>query len=141
MAVNLPEINTRAVVAGGALALVVTVAAILIYRIIEVVADLRDDNNWVFLFVAIIVIGWGAGGFRAARAGGIDSPYTHGALAAFGAYLVVAVVAIARLVARGNGLPYHALAFFAIVAATAGIVGAMVSTARSPTSGPFRKLQ
>ena len=66
---NTPDIDTHAVVGGGALALVVTVASILVYRLIEAAADLRDDNNWVFLFVAVIVVGWAVGGYRAARGG------------------------------------------------------------------------
>jgi putative membrane protein (TIGR04086 family) len=125
----IPAVDRRAVVAGATVGLVVAGATILAYQLFEVAVDVPDESSWPVLFSLVIVGGWVAAGWVAGRRDRA-TPFTAGGLAALASLVAVGIVGLVVRLASGDGQPFAELAFFAIVATVAGIVGAALSAVR-----------
>jgi putative membrane protein (TIGR04086 family) len=124
-----PGVDRGAVVAGALAGLALAVPAIVTFQVIEATADLDEDSNLVFPFFLVVVAGWVVAGAVAGRRRP-DTPLTHGALAAAAGYGVVLVVGLVLALARGDELPVVEFVFNTLVAASAGVLGGIVSTRR-----------
>lgn len=118
-------VSREAVGRGAALALAIVVPAALLQLLIGVGA-LRSA-----LFI-VVLVGFGAGGRRAARLGGA-APYTNAAVAALVAFVVAQVVGLVVSVASGGAGPTPVrVAFLAMLATSCGMVGAWLALRRTP---------
>jgi putative membrane protein (TIGR04086 family) len=124
--VVIPRIERTAVLTGAITSLTIGVATILAYQVVEAAADPGDDSILPILFSLVIVAGWVVGGLVAARRDS-GAPLTSGALAALASVVVIAVVGSAINIASGDDVRWKYIVLFAIVAATAGIFGAVIA--------------
>ena len=118
--------NWTAVRAGAALALAVALATLIAVELVDVLVGLRHGSNWVFAFYALVLAGLVAGGRHAARQRQ-TAPVVHGLAAALAAYVVVALLAVILRLATDRDLDPVALAFNALIAASAGILGGLLA--------------
>ena len=88
-----------------------------------------DQSNWVNVALALIVIGYAAGGAAAARHAS-DSPFMNGAAAAFFAFAIPQLASVIVNVAQGDGVTVVALIFNGMLAPSIGIVGAGIGIRR-----------
>lgn len=123
MGLNAPPIRRDAVLRGAAVGFAVAAGVILLWNLIDALADL-GDSSLVFVFYLVVIGGWVLGG-RVAGRRAPDAPYTHGALAGLVSALAIAVVVVAAALARGHDVPAAAMVFHVIVATSAGIVGSL----------------
>lgn len=79
------------------------------------------------LFFALILLGFGLAGAATARTG-VHLPNTHGAMTGLVTFAVVqaAVLAVSALVGREGGVSIAGLVFNGLLAASTGMIGAMV---------------
>jgi putative membrane protein (TIGR04086 family) len=91
-----------------------------------------DDSLALIVLFVIILLAMAAGGYVAAQRRA-DAPLLNSALAAVGAYLVVQVIAAARLLADDDPVSWAAIPFFALLAAATGMVGGLVADHRART--------
>ncbi|MDQ3979305.1 MAG: TIGR04086 family membrane protein [Actinomycetota bacterium] len=122
--------NWTAVRAGAALALAVALATLVAVELVDLLIGLRRGSNWIFAFYALVLAGLVAGGRHAARQRA-SAPVVHGLAAALAAYVVVALLAVILRLATDRDLDPVALAFNALMAASAGILGGLLAD-RSP---------
>jgi 4-amino-4-deoxy-L-arabinose transferase-like glycosyltransferase len=125
----MPALDRTAVLRGAAVGVVVLALAIAGWQVADAAADFATDSNVVFLFYAVALAGWAAAGFIAARRA-LDLPYTTGAVAAACSVVPVAAIAIVVDATRGDSPPVGAIVAQTFVAATLGIVGALVAARR-----------
>lgn len=118
--------NWTAVRAGAALALAVTLATLVAVELIDLLVDVRRGSNWVFAFYAVVLAGLVAGGRRAGRERD-NAPVIHGLAASLAAYAVVVLLAVILRLATDRDLDPVALAFNALMAASAGILGGLLA--------------
>ena len=97
------RIDTRTVLAAGAVALGVSLASLVAYAVVDAIVSFGTDSNWPFAFYAVILLGMALGGRLAGRARP-DAPLAHGSLAALGAMAVIAVISVVIDVALGNDI-------------------------------------
>jgi hypothetical protein len=116
------RIGWRAVALGAALAIAVLGVTVGLAAL----AHVDGDSNWVFAFYGLALGGLAAGG-RLAAARRPDAALTHGLLAALLAYVAVVVAAVVLRLVLDRGLDVVALAFNALMAGSAGILGTMVA--------------
>ncbi|MFP5317016.1 MAG: hypothetical protein ACLGI2_01835 [Acidimicrobiia bacterium] len=119
-------IDWRAVGAGAALALAVMVSTMVAVEVVDATVGINPGSNWVFLFYLVALGGLAAGGRLAARRRP-DAPLAHGLLAALAAYAAVAGLGIVLRLTVDRGPDPVALAFNALMAASAGILGTLVA--------------
>jgi putative membrane protein (TIGR04086 family) len=119
---------------GAGFALAIAVPAIVAAEVIDAVADLDPESNFIFLFYVLVVAGLVLGGWRAGKQAP-DAPLSHGALAALVAYAVIAVGTSVLRLAGGDGVDAIGLVFNAFMAASAGILGGLVAGRRSASPG------
>ena len=126
-----PEVDGRAVLHGGIVAVVVGLVALLTSVLVDAVADLSSDSNLVFLFFAVLFAGWVAG---AATAGPRrpDAPNTHGLLAALLGYAAAIPISVLLSVARDNDVDLLGLLSLVPFALLAGIIGGFIALWRAP---------
>ena len=125
----MPAVDRRSVGAGAVIGIAVAVVMILFWVTLDALADIGEESNLVFLPYLVVVGGWACAGFVSARRRP-EAPFTHGALAAaLAAAVVVALVIVVRL-ALGDPVKWSAMLSHVMVAASAGILGALVSTVR-----------
>lgn len=125
------KLDHRAIASGAMLATAVAAVAILAVQLIDAVADLNRDSNLLLLFYAVLLGGLVAGG-RVAAARRPDAPLAHGGLAAILAFVVViAVVTVVRLASGRPGPDPVAVAFNALMSASAGIFGGFLALRQS----------
>ena len=117
------------VAAGAALALAVSVATLVVVELVDLTIGLDRSSNWVFAFYAVVLAGLVAGGRHAARHGDA-APILQGAAAAVAAYLVLALLAVVVRLAADRDLDPVALAFNALMAVSAGILGGLLADRR-----------
>ena len=139
-----PAVDVRAVGAGAAVALLVGLPAVFGFRVLDAVADVGCQSNWTFVFYVPILVAWVLAG-RWAALRRPEAPFTHGILAALAGFVVLAAVGLA-IALFGNrdpecDAPPTAYVFNAMVATSAGILGALIATRRRrplprPPSGP-----
>lgn len=100
---------------------------------------LFDDGpqGLVWLFLTAILLGFGVAGYIAGRLRA-DTPMLHGSLSALVAFVVAQVIGIVSSTARDSTIDWVAIALTAVLAASMGVAGALLSdlvhrkTARVP---------
>jgi hypothetical protein len=92
-------------------------------------ALLDDGSDAVFGLALLALIAIGAGGWIAGREAP-SAPLLHGALAALAGFAIAQGVSIALQVAGDDDVNLAAVAFNALLAANAGLVGGWLSTRR-----------
>lgn len=121
-------IDLRAVAAGAALGLGVSVPIIVVSSLVGI----GSDSNAVFVAFLAYLAGLTLGGWLAARRRP-DAPLSNGAVAAIASYVVIAVVASIVRMATGRVLDPASLVLNLFLAASAGILGGLIATwRRSP---------
>lgn len=121
------HVDWRAAGAGAVIGLVLALPAGIVGAL--VVND--DANNGVFLFYLLIMAGVLASGFVAGTKRP-DAPLTHGAAAALLTYLVAQALAVLVKAVAGKDLRSPAVYVFnALLAASLGVVGALVAERRN----------
>ena len=97
------RIDTRTVLAAGAVALGVSLASLVAYAVVDAIVSFDTDSNWPFAFYAVILLGMALGGRLAGRARPY-APLAHGSLAALGTMGVIAVISVVIDVVLGNDI-------------------------------------
>ena len=118
-------IDRRAVGAGAVVGVVVAGVMILLWQVVDALADV-EDSPVVFLFYLVVVAGWVAAGVVAGRRSP-DAPYSNGAVAALVAVVPVAVIGIVIALVRSDDVPVVEMVFNAMVATCAGIGGGLLA--------------
>jgi putative membrane protein (TIGR04086 family) len=119
-------VDWRAVLAGARLAVLVAAAAIVVAQAVTSLTD--SDAN---LLLYLVLLGGLVAGGRAAARRQLQSPLTHGALAALTAYvaLILAITAIRLALGKEVADPVS-LVFNGLMAASAGIFGGYLAAMR-----------
>ena len=117
--------------AGAVLSLVVIVLTVLVVEAVDASIGIARGSNWIFAFYLVVLAGLVAGGWKAARRRP-DAPLLHGVLAVLVAYALVSGVAVVLRVVTDRGLDPVALAFNALMAASAGILGTLIAERHTP---------
>lgn len=127
----MPELSWRAVLLGAGVALAIGVPTSILSGIVDSADDAGDDSSLVFVFFVVVLVGMALGGATAARRRP-DSPLTHGAIAAFCAFVPIQLLgAASQFISDGpTSLSAYGIAFSAALLTTAGIIGAALSQRR-----------
>ena len=121
-------LDLKPIVVGAAVTLVIAVPPAVVA---QVMADREDaaDSNWVLVLFGLVLLGFLAGGFVAARRE-LDAPLTHAALAAGLAFVLVQGFGVVRHLISGEDVRWIGIAFTALLAASCGVVGGLVAGLR-----------
>ena len=119
------RLEWSAVRTGASLGVAVSLATLILVEVVDASVGIGRRSNWVFLFYAIVLAGLVAGGRLAARQRP-DAPGLHGLAAAMAAFAVAAAHGTAARLLAGTGPDPVALAFNALMAASAGILGGLL---------------
>ncbi|MHB8670109.1 MAG: hypothetical protein ACYDAD_06045 [Acidimicrobiales bacterium] len=140
-----PGLDRRAAGAGAVTALLVTVPAVVGFRVVDAVHGVGCRSRVADGFVALLFLGWMAGGFAAGRLQP-RTPFTNAAVAALGAFVVVTVLQVALSATAGGtsrltcgagpsgrgGLSIAGIVVTnAILAVSAAMLGALLASASS----------
>ncbi len=127
----MPEITWRAVLLGASVALAVGLPASVLAGLTDGSNSADDNSSWVFVFLACTLIGMALGGAAAARRRP-DAPLTHGAIAAFCAFVPIQALGAASQLINDDpaSLSVLGVVFSATLLTTAGIIGAAISQQR-----------
>jgi hypothetical protein len=120
-------VDRDAVVKGAVLAILICLPLAIVAAVLT---EPGDGSNWAPVLLLGTAAGLVAGGFVAARATSAG-PYSNGALAALGAYVVIQGAAIVVRLIKGDDVHVAADVFNAVVAYGAGILGALVASRRA----------
>ncbi len=82
-----------------------------------------EQSNWVYLSLLAIIVAYLVGG-AGAGAWAPDSPFTNGAVAVFGAFVIVQGIALMINFIRGDSISIISFIFNGLLAASIGAVGA-----------------
>jgi hypothetical protein len=123
----MPRLDRAAIGTGAITGLTIGVVTILAYRGVDAAVDPGDDSLLPIAFSLVIVFGWFLGGAVAAMRD-TETPLTSGAVSALLSMLVIAVVSTAIRLATDESIAWGTIVFFAAVAVTAGVVGAVLAT-------------
>lgn len=115
------RIDWEVVLAGAGLAAAVDVPVIVLGT------TLSGDSSLVIPLYFVLLAGQVAAGAYAARHH-LEAPLVHGALAPLVAYLVIVIVVVVVRAIDGRAPDAVALVFDGFMAASAGILGALVAT-------------
>ena len=115
---------------GAGVALAIAVPAALLGQGLTAADVIDADSAWLAPFVLVVLVGFGIGGGMAARSSEA-TPLRDGALASLLAFAVLQVIAVARILVAGDDVFWLQLVFNALLAASAGVVGAMVALRRA----------
>jgi hypothetical protein len=113
--------------------LAVIAVTMVLVEVIDTAVGIGGGSNWVFVFYVLALGGLVAGGRLAAQRRA-DAPLAHGVLAALAAYALVAALGLVLRLTVDKGPDPIALAFNALMAASAGILGTVLAERRSPPS-------
>lgn len=93
-----------------------------------IAALLPTDGSsiWVWPFLALVLIGFGVAGYVAGRLRD-DTPMLHGAVSALVAFVVAQLFGLAAIASRGGSISWAAIPLTAVLAASMGVTGALVS--------------
>jgi putative membrane protein (TIGR04086 family) len=120
------RIDWRGILVGAAVAVVGLAATMVLVAAVDATIGLPHGSDWVFLFYAFALASLAAGGWIAARRR-LDAPLLHGLLAALAGYAVIAILGVVSRVTLDKGPDAVAVAFNALMAASAGILGTLVA--------------
>lgn len=114
----------RAVAVGLAIVLPITAISVWVIN--------RGDTTspaWALVGLVAVLLGFGVAGVAVAKAG-VELPYTHGALAGLITFTIaqLVVLAISAAVGREGAIAVAAITANAFLAASAGMVGAIVGS-------------
>ncbi len=123
-------LDLRAVATGAAVALAIAVPAALLAQVLDQADRVDDDSSWLLVLFGAIVVGMGIGGYVAATRR-MDAPLTNSAVAALAAYLLVQILGAVRLLSSGDSVTWAAIPFFALLSASAGMVGGLFADHRA----------
>ena len=125
----------------AALARGVTVGVLVVGPLAAAAALLaRTDGEGIgplgLLLLALTLVGFAFAGATTARSG-VALPFTHGALAGLSTFAVVqaAVLVVSAIVGREGGVSIAGLVFSGLLAASAGMIGAMLVAGRRRPPG------
>ena len=121
----LDTVDRRAVALGAVVAIAVALPAALVAQV--VVDD--ADNPLSFVFFALVLFGFAAGGYAAARHAP-DAPFSNGALAALAAFVVIQGFGAIRRAIIDDPVSVASVMFTALLAYAAGLLGALVAARR-----------
>ena len=126
----LQDLDLRAIALGAAVTLVIAVPPAVIA---QVMSDREDaaDSNWVLVLFGLVIVGFLAGGFVAARREH-DAPLLHAALAAALAFVLVQGFGVVRHLISDEEIRWVGIAFTGLLAASCGVVGGLAAGLRSP---------
>ena len=116
-------VNRFAVLKGAAAAIVICLPLTIVANIVH---DGNADSPLLTMFLLAVSLGFAFGGFVAARVEG-DAPYTNGAFAALGAFIVMEAISIVVRVAGDKPVHTGTIIGTALIAYAAGIIGAVVA--------------
>ena len=127
----MPDITWRAVLLGASVALAIGLPASVLAGLTDGSNSADDNSSWVFLFLAVTLVGMAIGGATAARRRP-DAPMTHGAIAAFAAFVPIQILGAASqaISEEPSSLSLFGIVFSATLLTTAGVIGAAVSQRR-----------
>lgn len=129
----LPRLHLRSVLKGTAVTLAVTVPPAVVVQMMDDGDDMAA-SNWTRAAFLVILVGFGAGGWVAARRQPA-APLAHGAAAAFLAWAIVQGVGIVRRLVIGDSLDWLSFVFAALLAASTGAVGGLLADRYRHRSG------
>jgi putative membrane protein (TIGR04086 family) len=121
----MPRLDRSSVLRGVAVTLVIAVPPAVVVQLMDDGDDMAA-SNWTRVAFLVILVGFGAGGWVAARRQPA-APLAHGAAAAFAAWAVVQGVGIVRRLATGDSLDWLSIVFAALLAASTGAVGGLMA--------------
>lgn len=122
------RLDWNAVGAGLVVALAVAVPFALVAQAVDA-AD-GDPGGWVFLLVLGVYAGLVGGGYVAGRRAA-DTPLTHGAVAAFAAFVVVQAIGVVRRLVASEHINWGGIVFNGLLSACFGVLGGLIATRRS----------
>lgn len=122
-------IDRLAIVRGVAVAICICLPAALAAQALVDVPEGEDPPATVFLFFALVLVGFALGGWWAARSAPA-APYSNGAIAALAAFAVIQGVALVVRLVAGDSVNIPALVFNGLVAYGAGLLGAAIWSRR-----------
>jgi hypothetical protein len=116
----------------GVLRALLIVAPVAGLSIVVVGADDEGGSGLGLLLIALLLVGFGLGGRRAARTG-VDLPMTHGAFVGLVTFALVQAVILtgSAIIGREGDISIVSLAFSALMASGAGMIGAMLGIRRA----------
>jgi len=116
-------LNRLAVVKGSAVAIVICLPLAIVSNVIQ---DENPESALLPILFVGVAMGFGIGGFVAARAEG-DAPYSNGAFAALLGFVIIQGIAVVVRLANGDSLRLGTIVGTALIAYAAGILGAAVA--------------
>jgi hypothetical protein len=123
-------VTWSAVRAGAAVALAFAIPTALVAQVVDSLADLDDQDPVAAVFFLAVVVGFLAGGYAAGRRAP-DRPFIHATAGVVGAYALVSLFALVRLVVGGSDIELIAFVVNAFLASGLGLLGASVAAARN----------
>jgi putative membrane protein (TIGR04086 family) len=128
-----PRLHARSVLTGTAVTLAIAVPPAVVVQIMDDGDDMAA-SNWTRAAFLLILVGFAAGGWVAARRQPA-APLAHGAAAAFLAWVIVQGVGIVRRLVTGDDLAWLGFVFAALLAASTGAVGGLLADRYRHRSG------
>lgn len=125
MSPMLPHLDRASVLKGTAVTLAITVPPAVVVQLMDDGDDMAA-SNWTRVAFLVILVGFGAGGWVAARRQP-TAPLAHGAAATFLAWAIVQGVGIVRRLVTGDSLDWLSFVFAALLAASTGAVGGLLA--------------
>ena len=92
-------------------------------------AIIDDDSSWNLLLFVAVLVGLYIGGVVAARAAP-RAPLANASVAALSLFVIVQTFGVVRRAIADESIPWASIAFFAMVATTAGMLGGLRATLR-----------
>lgn len=124
-------IDRLGILRGATVAICICLPAALAAQALVDVPEGDDPPATVFLFFALVLVGFAVGGWWAARSAPA-APYSNGAVAALAAFVVIQGIALVVRLVAGDPVNIPALVFNGLVAYGAGLLGAAIWTRRQP---------
>lgn len=118
-------IDRLALLRGASVAVCICLPAALAAQALVDVPEGEDPPTSVFLFFALVLVGFALGGWWAARSAP-EAPYSNGAVAALLAFVVIQGIAVVVRLVAGESVNIPAIVFNGLIAYGAGLLGAAI---------------
>jgi hypothetical protein len=134
------HIDWRVVVRAAVAGLSLIIPVVIIAEILDATIDDFSDSNWIFIPFVLILFAYAAAGYAGGRLAP-DAPFTHGILAALGAFGTWLVFRVLERLARGEPLEIgpRGILTNAMFAAGLAVFGAAVSNRAPDMLGETRR--